>query len=75
MSKDDFERRARLVVLAYSVLGGMKAPPANLSDKEVLMAIAREARKKATEAMGRRARRQRADKHPHDHSPGFRSEA
>ena len=51
---DYFERRARLVNLAYSVLGGMDPPPENLSDREVLLALASEALKLAATTTGPR---------------------
>jgi hypothetical protein len=47
--QDDLERRSRLVRLAYRVLGGMDLPPPELSDKDILVAMAREALKKASE--------------------------
>ena len=52
MAKDVFERRARLVMLAYAVLGGMDPPPENLSDKEIFLTIASEALRQAASATG-----------------------
>jgi hypothetical protein len=48
---DDFERRSRLVNLAYEVIGDMPLPPITLSDKEVLLALASAALRKAAEAV------------------------
>lgn len=50
--QNDMERRSRLVMLAYLVIGSMDLPPPGLSDKEVLMTMASTALKKAAEAVG-----------------------
>jgi hypothetical protein len=44
--QDGLERRTRLVRLAYRVIGGMDLPPPDLSDKDILLAVASEALKK-----------------------------
>lgn len=49
---DNFERRSRLVILAYRVINGMAPPPEGLSDRDVLLAIASEALKRAAEDIG-----------------------
>jgi hypothetical protein len=48
---DDLERRSRLVTLAYAIIGDMPPPPDGLSDKEVFLALASAALKKAAEAV------------------------
>jgi hypothetical protein len=47
---DEFERRSRLVVLAYSVLDAMDPPTPETSDQEILSAIADVALQKAADA-------------------------
>jgi hypothetical protein len=46
---DEFERRSRLVVLAYSVLGAMDLPTPETSDREILSAMADVALQKAAQ--------------------------
>jgi hypothetical protein len=46
---DEFERRSRLVVLAYSVLGAMDLPTPETSDREILSAMADLALQKAAQ--------------------------
>ena len=51
MDKDYLERKARLVMLAYRVLYKMDLPPDDISDKDVLLAVASEAVKMAAETV------------------------
>ena len=51
VDKDYLERKARLVMLAYRVLYKTDLPPDDISDKDVLLAIASEAVKMAAETV------------------------
>jgi hypothetical protein len=61
---DEFERRSRLVVLAYSVLGAMDLPTPETSDREILSAMADVALQKAAQLRRKHHRADAADQRP-----------